>query len=95
CAEPCHPSTCPPCAVTEAALCWCGTTTRNVPCSANGGAALAPEIPCDRPCGARARAVRHQCTRVCYPLAALAGMGTAKDKSRKSRGTTGHRGRGL
>ncbi|ETW83516.1 hypothetical protein HETIRDRAFT_244630, partial [Heterobasidion irregulare TC 32-1] len=92
CAEPCHPSTCPPCAVIEAARCWCGTTTRNVPCSANGGAALAPEIPCDRPCGARARAVRHQCTRA---LAALAGMGTAKGKSRKSRGTTGHRGRGL
>ena len=32
CAEPCHPGACPPCAVTEAVRCWCGTVEKRLAC---------------------------------------------------------------
>ena len=80
----CYASPCPPCFIPLVRP--CGATTRNVPCSAVGSVAPAPEILCDRLCGALRTCAHHQCTRVCYPLVALAGMGAAKGKSRKRRG---------
>ena len=84
CAMRCYAGPCPPCFIPLVRP--CGATTRNVPCSAVGSVAPAPEILCDRLCGALRTCAHHQCTRVCYPLVALAGTGAAKGKSRKRRG---------
>jgi len=78
CSARCHTGACPPCTVPLVRPCRCGATTRDVPCHASN----ADDILCDRVCGALRSCGRHQCTRVCCPLAALAGNTKGKGKRR-------------
>ncbi|KAA1473096.1 hypothetical protein DENSPDRAFT_822377 [Dentipellis sp. KUC8613] len=79
CSSPCHLGPCPPCTIPLVRPCRCGATTREVPCYEAGAH---EEILCDRPCGALRACGRHQCTRLCCPLAALANSGKGKGKRR-------------
>ncbi|ETW83528.1 hypothetical protein HETIRDRAFT_47514, partial [Heterobasidion irregulare TC 32-1] len=55
----CYAGPCLLCSIPLVCPCRCGATTHNVPCSAVGGAAPAPEILCDRPYGALRACARH------------------------------------
>lgn len=84
CAVKCHTGPCPPCTIMLVRPCRCGATTRDISCfearsSEEGG----QEIICNRPCGALRACGRHQCTRLCCPLASLANATKGKGKGRK------------
>jgi hypothetical protein len=84
CAAKCHTGPCPPCSVSIVRPCRCGGTTRSVRCfelrtpndSADG------EILCDKPCAALRACGRHQCRRLCCPLASLSSGAGKKGKRR-------------
>ncbi|EPQ53520.1 hypothetical protein GLOTRDRAFT_45377 [Gloeophyllum trabeum ATCC 11539] len=76
CAARCHTGSCPPCSIRIVRPCRCGATTRDVKCSELQDGA--DEILCDRPCTALRACGRHQCNRLCCPLASLAGLGRGK-----------------
>lgn len=84
CAAKCHTGPCPPCSVSIVRPCRCGGTTRGVRCSQihQGGSEQETEILCDKPCGALRACGRHQCRRVCCPLASLALAAAKKGKKR-------------
>ncbi|KAI0311010.1 hypothetical protein OF83DRAFT_1069553, partial [Amylostereum chailletii] len=83
CSSPCHLGPCPPCTIPLVRPCRCGSTTREVLCcDAQEGRDL-EEILCDRPCTALRACGRHQCNRLCCPLAALASTGKGKGKGKK------------
>ncbi|OSX63454.1 hypothetical protein POSPLADRAFT_1139991 [Postia placenta MAD-698-R-SB12] len=88
CAVRCHTGPCPPCTIALVRPCRCGATTRDVPCTedqARGrGAAGVEEILCERRCNALRACGRHQCKRMCCPLASL--TATAKGKGKKRAG---------
>lgn len=86
CSSRCHTGPCPPCSIPLVRPCRCGTTTREVTCSSIRNNDLPQEILCDRPCGALRACGRHQCTRLCCPLAALAVGAGAKGKGKKRAG---------
>ncbi|KAL1690222.1 hypothetical protein GGG16DRAFT_56132 [Schizophyllum commune] len=79
CEAKCHTGPCPPCSVPITRPCRCGLSTKSVLCSEITGDG-ASEILCDRPCPALRACGRHQCNRICCPLAAL-----AKGKGKKKR----------
>lgn len=85
CSSRCHGGPCPPCSIPLVRPCRCGSTTREVSCSSIRESDASQEILCDRPCGALRACGRHQCTRLCCPLAALAG-GAGKGKGKKRAG---------
>lgn len=84
CGVPCHEGPCPPCRMNIVLPCRCGATTRAITCSqvrnAKPGAEV--EILCNKPCGAQRACGRHQCNRVCCPLASLAATSKGKGKRR-------------
>ncbi|KAF5336563.1 hypothetical protein D9611_006507 [Ephemerocybe angulata] len=85
CETKCHLGPCPPCTVTITRPCRCGATTRRIPCyevyeKAENGDIQVQEILCDRPCTSLRACGRHQCRRICCPLASLA---TAQRKGKK------------
>lgn len=90
CAARCHTGPCPPCSVSLVRPCRCGGTTRNVRCfelrpPADTTEEWTPdtsEILCDKPCMALRACGRHQCRRLCCPLAALASGAGKKGKKR-------------
>lgn len=84
CSSRCHTGPCPPCSIMLVRPCRCGATTRDVRCSEEQ-VHEGSEILCDRPCGALRACGRHQCNRVCCPLASLAAA--TKSKGKKKAGT--------
>ncbi|OCH93354.1 hypothetical protein OBBRIDRAFT_328385 [Obba rivulosa] len=86
CAVRCHTGPCPPCSISLVRPCRCGSSTRDVRCSEYQAGLRESdehrEILCDRPCGALRACGRHQCTRLCCPLASLAGAAKGKGKKR-------------
>lgn len=73
CSVPCHTGSCPPCTIKVVKPCRCGATTRDIQCYEDQAGAVR-EIVCDRTCPALRACGRHQCNRVCCPLASLGGM---------------------
>jgi transcriptional repressor NF-X1 len=87
CKAKCHIGPCPPCSVEILRPCRCGSTTKSLACheaynkssdfTTNNNSSIVEEneILCDRPCAALRACGRHQCRRICCPLAALASSG--------------------
>jgi len=77
CKAKCHVGACPPCSVRISRPCRCGSTTRSLACYEAYTSSNVPtmEILCDRPCAALRACGRHQCRRLCCPLASLATTG--------------------
>ncbi|KAF9240460.1 hypothetical protein BU15DRAFT_87666 [Melanogaster broomeanus] len=76
CKATCHWDTCPPCIEQVERTCRCGSTKRKVLCGAavsepTRSALASREIICDRACTALRACGRHQCGRVCCPLASV------------------------
>jgi len=94
CSTRCHFGSCPPCSIMLVRPCRCGATTRDVRC-ADVQAGIHDEILCDKPCAALRACGRHQCNRVCCPLAALAGAVKGKGKKRAVLDEVGMDGGGL
>jgi len=90
CAVRCHTGPCPPCTIMLVRPCRCGSTTRDVRCAEDqaraSGTMGIEEILCDKPCGALRACGRHQCNRVCCPLASLASALKGKGKGKKRAG---------
>lgn len=95
CQATCHWDPCPPCTEQVERTCRCGATKHKSPC---GNAVLAQQYPtdvdtpasedvlCDKPCQALRSCGRHQCGRICCPLASLASLQrAAASKSSKRR----------
>ena len=82
CASKCHTGPCPPCSVMLVRPCRCGSTTRELRCSEAQAHTdgIQDEILCDRACTALRSCGRHQCNRVCCPLASLASASRGKGK---------------
>jgi transcriptional repressor NF-X1 len=81
CSATCHVGPCPPCTIMLVRPCRCGATTKNVPCS-SVVAGIQDDILCDRPCAVLRACGRHQCNRICCPLASLASATKGKGKKR-------------
>ncbi|KAH0834956.1 hypothetical protein J3R83DRAFT_10664 [Lanmaoa asiatica] len=94
CQATCHWDPCPPCTEQVERTCRCGATKHKTPC---GDAVLAPiayhptdgstpaseDITCDKPCQAFRSCGRHQCGRICCPLAPLAPLQRATKSSKR------------
>ncbi|THH06860.1 hypothetical protein EW145_g3791 [Phellinidium pouzarii] len=80
----CHTGSCPPCSISLVIPCRCGSTTRAVPCHTATSTDSPLEILCDRPCAALRACGRHQCNRICCPLAALGSVMKGKGKKRQA-----------
>ncbi|OAX40568.1 hypothetical protein K503DRAFT_687258 [Rhizopogon vinicolor AM-OR11-026] len=82
CGVNCHIGTCPPCTELVERSCRCGATSKKIKCggprSADGET---EEVLCDRACLALRACGRHQCNRVCCPLASLAQKGKGKRRT--------------
>lgn len=92
CSAKCHTGPCPPCSIVLVRPCRCGSSTRHLHCSeeqalararARGETGPETEILCERPCGALRACGKHQCVRICCPLASLA---MVKKKGKKQAG---------
>ncbi|KDQ60370.1 hypothetical protein JAAARDRAFT_32765 [Jaapia argillacea MUCL 33604] len=96
CSAPCHTGPCPPCSISIVKPCRCGPTTREFPCSyvQNMATNEGEEFRCNKPCQALRACGRHQCNRVCCPLASLASTGKGKGK-KKGLGALGDMGLGV
>lgn len=84
CAVRCHTGNCPPCSIRLVRPCRCGATTRDVLCSqfqAASSSGAHDEILCERACTALRACGKHQCNRICCPLASLA-VNKGKGKKR-------------
>lgn len=85
CSSRCHSGPCPPCTIMVVRPCRCGATTRDVRCYSlqlqfTSPSSSPAEILCDKPCQALRACGRHQCNRLCCPLASLAAV---KGKGKK------------
>lgn len=99
CGSKCHTGPCPPCMVQIIRPCRCGGTTRSLSCYTIHSdepekAAEEKEILCDKPCQALRACGRHQCKRVCCPLASL-GVGIGKKGKKRAPHTTGEESLGI
>lgn len=86
CAAKCHTGPCPPCNVQIVRPCRCGAKTKSMACfqvhSASAAGVEEKEILCDKPCLALRACGRHECRRLCCPLASLAITTNKKGKKR-------------
>ncbi|KAI0674405.1 hypothetical protein C8Q78DRAFT_966649 [Trametes maxima] len=98
CSSRCHTGPCPPCSIVVVRPCRCGSSTREIRCSEDQARARAREhgesgpdveILCERPCGALRLCGRHQCNRVCCPLASLTSLTKGKGKGKRHAGAEG------
>ena len=96
CSAKCHTGPCPPCSIRLVRPCRCGSTTHEVLCSeeqtkararARGETGAESDILCERTCPALRACGRHQCNRVCCPLASLAVGPKGKGKQRATENT--------
>jgi transcriptional repressor NF-X1 len=81
CSSKCHTGPCPPCTIMLVRPCRCGAATKYVPCSTVIEGSH-EDILCDRPCPVLRDCGKHQCNRVCCPLASLASGPKGKGKKR-------------
>ena len=74
CSSKCHAGPCPPCTIVVVRPCRCGMTTKDIRCYEDQARTRGEttEIMCDKPCAALRACGRHQCNRLCCPLASLA-----------------------
>ncbi|KAI0711152.1 hypothetical protein C8T65DRAFT_776732 [Cerioporus squamosus] len=79
CSAKCHTGPCPPCSIM---LIRCSEDQARARARARGETGPDTEILCERPCGALRACGRHQCTRLCCPMASLAGLAKGKGKRR-------------
>ncbi|CUA77138.1 FKBP12-associated protein 1 homolog [Schizosaccharomyces pombe 972h-] [Rhizoctonia solani] len=77
CTKVCHTGPCPPCTLPVAVKCRCGETTSQIPCNA---LVDGQHILCQKMCKAMRGCGRHECNRVCCPLAGTAGRSKGKRK---------------
>ena len=80
CLTTCHNGPCPPCSVEINRPCRCGGTTRTLSCYVVHSSEEM-EILCEKPCHALRACGKHQCRRICCPLASLS-VSTKKGKKR-------------
>ncbi|KAG2150355.1 uncharacterized protein EDB93DRAFT_1205209 [Suillus bovinus] len=85
CGISCHTGPCPPCTELIERTCRCGATKVMIKCgevikTTEGNEA--GDILCDRACIALRICGRHQCNRICCPLASLAAAQRGKGKKR-------------
>ncbi|KAI9457906.1 hypothetical protein HD554DRAFT_2029782 [Boletus coccyginus] len=94
CQATCHWDPCPPCTERVERTCRCGVTKHKTPCGdavlaqppSDGSTPASEAILCDKPCQALRSCGRHQCGRICCPLASLASLQrAAAAKSSKRR----------
>ncbi|KAF8137091.1 hypothetical protein EV363DRAFT_1428042 [Boletus edulis] len=94
CQATCHWDPCPPCTKQVERTCRCGATKHRAPCGdavieqrpADSDTPASETIFCDKPCQALRSCGRHQCGRICCPLASLASLQrAAATKSSKRR----------
>ena len=81
-----HLGPCPPCLVPLTLPCRCGSSTRTISCStisSSHSTSDSVEILCERPCPALRACGRHQCNRICCPLASLAALSKGKGGKRR------------
>lgn len=85
CSQKCHAGPCPPCSIMLVRPCRCGATTHEVRCSderAKAADGSETEILCNQACTALRACGKHQCNRICCPLASLASVkGKGKKKA--------------
>ncbi|KAJ7336336.1 hypothetical protein DFH08DRAFT_925596 [Mycena albidolilacea] len=86
CAAACHEGGCPPCTERVVRPCRCGGSTRAVVCAA--ASAEKGEVLCEKTCKALRACGRHQCLRVCCPLASVAAL-QLKNKGKKRNNNAG------
>ena len=83
CGVSCHIGPCPPCTELVERSCRCSVTTKKVKCSETRNIdGETGEVLCDRACTALRTCGRHQCNRICCPLASLAAAQKGKGKKR-------------
>lgn len=91
CQATCHWDPCPPCTEQVERTCRCGATKHKTPCGdavlalyhpADGDTLASEDILCDKPCQAFRSCGRHQCGRICCPLAPLQRAVTKSSKRR-------------
>lgn len=84
CTSKCHDGPCPPCDAHIVCPCRCGAITKNLPCYMvhSESTPNEKEILCDKPCLSLRACGKHQCRRVCCPLASLAAGTGRKGKKR-------------
>lgn len=82
CSAVCHHGACPPCLIPITVWCRCRSTSRFISCHEMQLNILNGEetVLCDKICGVLRLCGRHQCTRVCCPLATLS---KSKGKNKK------------
>ena len=95
CQAKCHTGHRPPCTIeiTRPRRCW--GTTRSLPCHYGGPSDHPAEesgVFCDRPCTVIRACGRHQCRRVCFPLASTS---VKKERSALGQGREMEMGLGL
>ncbi|KAF9220771.1 hypothetical protein BS17DRAFT_713315 [Gyrodon lividus] len=89
CEATCHWDACPPCTEQVERTCRCGGTKHKVRCGDDAvsepttGVPASREIICDRACPALRACGRHQCGRLCCPLASLSSIQRSKTKKRR------------
>ena len=81
CSSKCHAGPCPPCSIILVRPCRCGATTRDIRCS-DEKAGGDNEILCTHACTALRACGKHQCNRICCPLASLASVTKGKGKKK-------------
>jgi len=62
--------------------CRCGSITRAMPCHEVSSSHISIDILCEKPCPALRNCGRHQCNRICCPLASVAVAQKGKGKKR-------------
>ena len=72
CSAKCHLGSCPSCSVPMARPCRRGLTTGEIKCADFITGEGEKELLCDRPCTVLRACGKHECRRVCCPLASLA-----------------------
>lgn len=85
CGFSCHTGPCPPCTELIERTCRCGATKKMIKCgevieASEGNEA--GDVLCDRACIALRICGRHQCNRICCPLASLSAGQKGKGKKR-------------
>lgn len=87
CARKCHKGSCEPCSETVVRPCRCGGRVLELQCSElyDRETGVEKELLCERPCPALRSCGRHECRRVCCPLANLALGQGKKGKGRQQR----------
>ncbi|KAF9266718.1 hypothetical protein L218DRAFT_921323 [Marasmius fiardii PR-910] len=92
CQSLCHSGPCPPCTVDITRPCRCGSSTKTIECGdlwpvdreelAKG---KEKEVLCDKPCAILRACGRHQCNRVCCPMASFT---APKSRGKKKAGVS-------